>query len=37
LSGLEFREHRARKVVNVHRHVDGPWFWDRYSAHPYVG
>ncbi len=34
---LEFREIRPRKVVNVHRHVDGPWFWTKYSAHPYVG
>jgi DNA repair photolyase len=34
---LEFREHRARRVVNVRRHVDGPWFWNKYSAHPYMG
>jgi DNA repair photolyase len=34
---LEFQEYQARKIVNVHRHVDGPWFWDKYSAHPYVG
>jgi DNA repair photolyase len=34
---LEFQEYRARKMVNVHRHVDGPWFWDKYSANPYVG
>lgn len=34
---LKFQEYRARKIVNVHRHVDGPWFWDKYSAHPYVG
>lgn len=34
---LEFQEYRARKIVNVHRHVDGPWFWEKYSAHPYVG
>ena len=34
---LEFQEYRARKIVNVHKHVDGPWFWDKYSAHPYVG
>jgi DNA repair photolyase len=34
---LEFREYRARKVVNVHKHVDGPWFWGKYTAHPYVG
>lgn len=34
---LEFLEYRPRKIVNVHHHVDGPWFWDKYSAHPYVG
>jgi len=34
---LELQEYRARKVVNVHRHVDGPWFWDKYSANPYIG
>jgi DNA repair photolyase len=33
---LEFREYRARKIVNVHKHVDA-WFWDKYSAGPYVG
>ena len=32
-----FEEYRARKMVNVHKHVDGPWFWDKYSASPYVG
>jgi DNA repair photolyase len=34
---LEFHEYRARKIVNVHKHVDGPWFWGKYTAHPYVG
>ena len=34
---LEFREYQARKIVNTHRHVDGPWFWGKYTAHPYVG
>jgi DNA repair photolyase len=34
---LEFREYQPRKIVNVHKHVDGPWFWGKYSAHPYVG
>ena len=33
----EFREYRPRKIVNVHKHVDGPWFWGKYSAHPYIG
>jgi DNA repair photolyase len=35
--GLTFQEYRARKIVNVHKHVDGPWFWGKYTAHPYVG
>ncbi len=34
---LKFREYCARKIVNVHTHVDGPWFWGKYTAHPYVG
>jgi DNA repair photolyase len=34
---LAFQEYRPRKIVNVHHHVDGPWFWGKYSAHPYVG
>jgi DNA repair photolyase len=34
---LGFQEYRVRKMVNIHRHVDGPWFWDKYSANPYVG
>lgn len=33
---LEFEEYKARKIVNVHRHTD-PWFWDKYSAMPYIG
>jgi DNA repair photolyase len=34
---LEFQEYQARKIINVHKHVDGPWFWGKYTAHPYVG
>ena len=34
---LEFREYQPRRIVNVRKHVDGPWFWDKYSAHPYIG
>lgn len=33
----QFQEYEARKIVNVRQHVDGPWFWNRYSAFPYVG
>ncbi|MEW6716144.1 MAG: radical SAM protein [Chloroflexota bacterium] len=34
---LTFQEYQPRKIVNIHKHVDGPWFWEKYSAHPYVG
>jgi DNA repair photolyase len=34
---LTFKEYRAKKILNVHKHVDGPWFWGKYTAHPYVG
>lgn len=34
---LDFLEYKPKKIVNVHRHVDGPWFWGKYSAHPYIG
>ena len=37
MTAITFKEYRARKVLNIHKHVDGPWFWDKYSAHPYVG
>jgi len=34
---LEFKEYQAKKILNTHKHVDGGWFWDKYSAHPYIG
>ena len=34
---LTFEEYRPRRIVNVHKHVDGPWFWGKYTAHPYLG
>ncbi len=34
---LEIQTYEVTKIVNVHKHVDGPWFWDKYSAHPYIG
>jgi DNA repair photolyase len=33
---LEFQEYQVKKIVNVHKHADS-WFWDKYSAMPYVG
>ncbi len=34
---IEFQTYETKKIVNVHKHVDGPWFWGKYTAHPYVG
>ena len=34
---LEFDEYQVKKIVNTHKHVDGPWYWGKYTAHPYVG
>jgi DNA repair photolyase len=34
---LEFREYKPKKILNVRKHIDGGWFWDKYSAHPYIG
>ena len=34
---LAFKEYQAERILNVHKHVDGPWFWGKYTAHPYVG
>jgi len=34
---LEFQEYLPKKIVNVHKHVDGGWFWTKCSAHPYIG
>lgn len=34
---LEFQEYRTKKILNIHKHVDGPWFWGKYTAYPYIG
>jgi DNA repair photolyase len=34
---LEFQTYETKKIINVHKHVDGPWFWGKYTAHPYTG
>jgi len=34
---METLEYNVKKIVNTHKHVDGGYFWDKYSAHPYVG
>jgi len=31
-----YQEYEAKHILNVHKHTDS-WFFDKYSAHPYVG
>ncbi len=33
---VQYRVYRPAKILNVHKHADS-WFWDKYSAHPYLG
>ncbi|MEK9132280.1 MAG: radical SAM protein [Patescibacteria group bacterium] len=28
---------KAKQVLQIHPHVDGGWFWSKYSAQPYMG
>ncbi len=37
MNGVSYLPYQAKKIVNIHKHIDGGWFWDKYSAHPYVG
>lgn len=32
-----YKEYQANSVINIHKHVDGGWFWNKYSAFPYMG
>ena len=29
--------YKARRLLNTYKHIDGGWFWIKYSAYPYVG
>ena len=33
---VEYRVYKAKRILNTYKHVDS-WFWNKYSAHPYVG
>lgn len=35
--GVKFVPYEPKRVLNVHKHVDGGWFWTKYGAHPYIG
>lgn len=32
-----YKAKNVLNVLNVHKHCDGGWFWDKYSAAPYMG
>lgn len=32
-----YKIYKAKKILNVHKHCDGGWFWVRYSAAAYIG
>lgn len=34
---MRYEKYSTRHILNVHNHVDGGWFWNKYSASPYVG
>lgn len=36
-SELVIKSYQPKSVLNVHKHIDGGWFWVRYSAFPYLG
>jgi DNA repair photolyase len=31
------KKYKAKSILNIHKHVDGGWFWSKYSANPYIG
>lgn len=32
-----YKVYATKHILNVHKHVDGAWFWTKYSAYAYVG
>lgn len=29
--------YEAKRLLNTYKHIDGGWFWNKYSAYPYIG
>ncbi len=32
-----FKSYQPKSILNIHKHIDGGWFWNKYSAFPYLG
>jgi len=33
----QLASYKPKRILNIHKHVDGGWFWTKYGAHPYIG
>ena len=36
-SKLVIKSYQPKSILNVQKHIDGGWFWVKYSAFPYLG
>lgn len=34
---MKYKIYKTKTILNVHKHIDGGWFWDKYTAFPYIG
>lgn len=34
---VDYEVYRAKRVLITHKRIDEGWYWNKYSAHPYVG
>jgi DNA repair photolyase len=32
-----YKIYKTKHILNIHKHIDGGWFWVKYSADPYIG
>lgn len=32
-----YKEYKPKTILNTQKHIDGGWFWTKYSVHPYLG
>nr|MDO8099688.1 hypothetical protein [Candidatus Njordarchaeota archaeon] len=32
-----YKTYKTKHILNIHKHIDGGWFWEKYSADPYIG
>lgn len=34
---MTYKTYQTKTILNIHKHCDGGWFWNKYSAFPYIG